>query len=210
MGLVAELYAGSDWRAVVSAVASRDDVFAFGSESDTSAGYPWPHKMRCEGPTSFATELIACVWAGPPLTAVARGPCAATDDQLAALRQRVGSLRRARFVRRALKVQSNADDVDLSFEEVVLRMRGARLDLAAMSCGCKPPVRSRNRGAPSPVPRVRLNSKEQMANGSDRLVEIVLVQPLDAPRRPLSLAVSSRLFQNVRTLRSWGPSSLRA
>jgi hypothetical protein len=131
--VVARLSSARNWRDLIGTVLKRES-YAYFTDGDTSVEYPWPHLMRFEGPANYATELIACAWAGPRASEIADAFSLASDEQLSMLREKVGSLKGARFVRRALRLIDEVDEIptNLSLSEFVRRSRAEPINLSAM------------------------------------------------------------------------------
>jgi hypothetical protein len=128
---IASIDAHEGWRAVLT-VLTQKEVYAFYSDGDTSGEYPWPGDMRIEGPDNYATDLIACGWAGPPVSEIALALSAVPDESLTALREQIGTLRDKRFLRRMIKTSETVDELDLPLGLIVRRAVRNRFDPAAM------------------------------------------------------------------------------
>ena len=76
------LYEADAWRQAIEDL-DRERAFAFFTEGDiTDPSLPWPGRMEILGNRNAAIELIACAWAGPPFSEIARAFTGADDERL--------------------------------------------------------------------------------------------------------------------------------
>ena len=127
---IATLKSENDWRSVLTKI-NDSSSYAYYTDGDTSMEFPWPHLLQFDGPSNHATDLLACMWAGPPVSEIAESFAYASDEQLSKLHNRVGTFRSARFVKRALRLAEFSDEWGLSLTDLVRRSTGG-LDLSAM------------------------------------------------------------------------------
>ncbi len=121
-----------DWRAIVSAIKDDETACAFFTDGDTSGEFPWPHDMGFEGPRNVATELIALAWAGSPLSEFAADLASASDGQLRALRDKVGSFTNQPFVEQAIKIQKLAWETSTPLKSFLADRAASPPDLSAI------------------------------------------------------------------------------
>jgi hypothetical protein len=108
------------WRGVIEYLA-KNEIIAFGTDGDTSGEYPWPDRMHLEGKASVASDLIAVAWSGPPVRHIARALAILPDDMLEGLRARCGPLSGERTIQPLLRILNMAEEMSVSFPEIVAR-----------------------------------------------------------------------------------------
>lgn len=119
------------WRGVISYMV-QEEVCAFFTDGSTDGEYPWPDRMTIKGAENFATELIACAWAGEPVAVVAQALSGHSDETLASLREKYGPFRGSEFLDEMLRIKSWADELSVDFTDIVDRGPRFGFDFRAM------------------------------------------------------------------------------
>jgi len=119
------------WREIV-AVLEDQEICAFYGDVHDGGEYAYPWKIGLEGSRTFASELIALAWAGPPFSKFARAFAAATNEQIAALHKEAGSFLKMEFVERLIELDKLLLEIDIPLEDLVLQERGPTLNLSTM------------------------------------------------------------------------------
>lgn len=118
-----------DWRVVIDLMKIHEAYAYF-----LGGGKLLPQQVIVDGIENHATDLIVYAWTEGPFLEIAQALTSASDEQLIALRNKVGSFRSRAFVQQMLSLYETAKEVRIPFNLLVRRARHRPIDLSAMQC----------------------------------------------------------------------------
>ena len=132
--IIGELAASAkiDWRSIIETIEwSHVGAYLIPDDIDP-ADHSLAQNIIVEGAENYATELIALAWIDPEHKKIAIALAEASDEQLSALRGKVGSFRSQSFVQQMMELSESARQTRIPLKTFVRRVRSAPLEVPAM------------------------------------------------------------------------------
>lgn len=132
--IIGELAASAkiDWRSIIETIEwSHVGAYLIPDDIDP-ADHSLAQNIIVEGAENYASELIALAWIDPEHKKIAIALAEASDEQLSALRGKVGSFRSQSFVQQMMELSESARQTRIPLKTFVRRVRSAPLEVPAM------------------------------------------------------------------------------
>jgi hypothetical protein len=121
-----------DWRFIIEIIEGSHSAAYLAPDGTDPAYHLLAQNIIFEGAENYATELIAFAWIDFEHGIIAKALAEASDEQLSALRSKVGSFRSPSVAQQMLNLLESARQGNVPLNTLVKRVRSAPLDFSAM------------------------------------------------------------------------------